>query len=79
MTVDQTLTLFNLLTNFTVIFKAGFILFAIAYFVFSLIVIRQVTLMTETIITEGGAILRAVSILHAGIALGVIILFIGLL
>lgn len=61
------------------LFKIGFVAFAVLYFIFSLIVIRQVTLMTETVMTEGAPILRIISILHAGLALGIIILFIGFL
>lgn len=48
------------------------------YFIFSLIVVRQVQLMTDTLITEVSPLLKAFSIIHAGIALGVLILFIGL-
>lgn len=59
--------------------KVLFIIFAIGYFLFSLVVIRQVNLMAETVITEAAPILKALSILHAGLALGVIILFIGFL
>lgn len=61
------------------LFKIGFVAFAILYFIFSLIVIRQVALMTETVLTEGAPILRVLSILHAGLALGIIVLFIGFL
>lgn len=61
------------------LFKIGFITFAVLYFVFSLIVIRQVTLMTQTVITEGAPLLRVLSILHAGLALGIVVLFIGFL
>lgn len=51
----------------------------ILYFIFSLVIVRQVNLMTETLITEVAPALRAFSIIHSGFALGVIILFIGLL
>lgn len=61
------------------IVKATFILLAGLYFVFSLIVVRQVNLMTETLITEVAPFLRAFAIIHAGAALGIIILFIGFL
>lgn len=60
-------------------FEFGFIAFAIVYFIFTLIVLRQVNLMTATIKTEGGGIIKALSILYAGLALGVIVLTIGLL
>lgn len=58
-----------------------FLLFtlAIIYFLFSLVVVRQINLMTETLITEVAPFLRAFAIIHAGVALGVIVLFIGIL
>ncbi|MBI2596390.1 hypothetical protein HYW46_06715 [Candidatus Daviesbacteria bacterium] len=65
--------------NIGLVFKLSFIAFACLYFLFSLIIIRQVYLMTETIMTQTGPVLRAVSILHSGLALGIIILFVGFL
>ncbi|MBI4037058.1 hypothetical protein HY385_01400 [Candidatus Daviesbacteria bacterium] len=61
------------------IVKIGTILLAVFYFLFSLVVVRQISLMTETLMTEVSPLLRALSILHAGLALGVIILLIGIL
>ena len=61
------------------IIKVGLIILSVLYFVFSLIVVRQVNLMTDTLITEVSPILQAMAIINAGVALGVIILFIGLL
>lgn len=63
----------------TLVFKAFFIILASLYFIFSLFIVRQIKLMTETVITEGGPILRAVSLLHAGLSLGVVVLFLGFL
>lgn len=60
------------------VFEIGFLIFGILYFIFTLIVLRQVNLMTATVRTEGGGLLKAVAILYAGLALGVIVLFIGL-
>ena len=59
-------------------FEIGFLAFGVIYFIFTLIVLRQVNLMTSTIKTEGGGFLKALAILYAGLALGVIVLFIGL-
>ena len=53
------------------------IILAFLYFIFSLIVVRQVNLMTETVITEVAPLLRAFAIIHSGLALGIVILFIG--
>ncbi len=63
----------------TLVFKIGFLIFSIIYFLFSLIVIRQVNLMSETVITEGSIVLKVIALLHALLALGVIVLFILLL
>lgn len=78
MLIDPTL-LNNLLVNQFVAdaFKIGFIIIAILYFVFSLVVVGQIRLMTETVSTEVGPLLRFFSIIHAGIALGLIVLFIA--
>lgn len=60
-------------------FKVGIMILGGLYFIFSLVIVRQVSLMTETLITEVAPLLRAFSIIHAGLALGIIILFIGIL
>ena len=59
-------------------FQIGFIAFSAVYFIFTLIVLRQVNLMISTIRTEGGGVLKALAILYAGLSLGVIVLLIGL-
>ncbi len=59
-----------------VLAKVGFVLFAALYFLFSLIIVRQINLMSETVITEGAPVLRALSIIHAGVALALIVFFI---
>lgn len=79
MSVDPAVNLQTLLNNFSIIFKIGFILFSLLYFIFSLIVVRQVNLMTETVITEAAGIFKLLSLLHALLALGILILFIFLL
>ncbi len=79
MPIDQSTGLNPVISNFIVlVFEWGFLIFAIVYFVFTLIVLRQVNLMTSTIKTEGGGILKALAILYAGLALGIIVLMIGL-
>lgn len=62
-----------------VVLKILSILLFAMYFVFSLAVLRQVNLMTETLITELGPVMRAGAIVHAGFALAIMVLFIGLL
>lgn len=59
--------------------RSALVILSLLYFVFSLIVVRQVNLMTDTLITEVAPLLRAFAIIHAGVSLGIIILFIGFL
>ncbi len=66
-------------SGINLIFKVGFLIFSGIYFLFSLIVIRQVNLMSETVITEGAIILKIIALLHALLALGVVVLFILIL
>jgi hypothetical protein len=66
-----------LFTNFAPVFKVGFIIFAILHFIFTLIVLRQINLMTATIMTEGGPILRVLGIIYTIFALLVLIYFIA--
>lgn len=66
-------------TSAQILFKIGFVLFAIVYFIFSLIVIRQVNLMIESLQTEAAPILRFLAILHALVSLGIVVFFIVLL
>lgn len=79
MVVDNQPLIGILAGDVTIIFKILLIIFASLYFIFSLIVNRQINLMTETVITEAGALLRALGILFAGLSLGIIILFISFL
>lgn len=73
------ISLNQLLTNIFIsnIFKVGFVAFAVLYFLFSLIVVSQVRLMTQTVKTEAGPLLRFFSVLFAGISLGLVVLFIA--
>lgn len=72
-----TLPIFSL-DSFWQIVRFTILILSVLYFIFALIVVRQVNLMTETLITEVAPLLRAFSILHAGLALGIVILLIGL-
>ncbi len=81
MSIDPSTTfdIFTLISSFWVIFKIVFIVAFGLYFIFSLIIVRQVQLMTDTLVTEVSPVLRGLSIIHAGIALGILVLSIGLL
>ncbi len=79
MTIDSLLTNLPIQTSTILLFKITFILFSAAYFIFSLVVVRQIMLMTQVVRTEGGLILRFIGFLHALVALGIIVLFVGFL
>lgn len=61
--------------QFAHLVKIGFIGISILYFIFSLVVIRQVNLMSETVITEAAGTLKIIAILHALLALIIVIFF----
>ena len=78
MLITTPVNLLNL--GVTLIFaKWAILLILIFYAIFALMVIRQVDLMSKTLITAVSPILKAFSILHAGFAIGLIILAWGLL
>lgn len=68
----------SFLPGLLIVFKIGILLVSILYFLFSLIVLRQVNLMTDTLITEVSPLLRFFAILHSGFALGIVVIFFGL-
>lgn len=49
------------------------------YAIFALLIVRQVDLMSKTLITRVSPIVRFISIVHAGFAIGLIILAWGIL
>jgi hypothetical protein len=58
------------------VFKIGLIIFAALYFVFTLVVIRQVILMTETVKTVAAPLLKIITIIYSLFALSVVIFFV---
>lgn len=62
-----------------VVLKGVVLLFLVFYAIFALIIVRQVNLMSKTLITGVSPFLKAFSILHAGFAIGLIILAWGIL
>jgi len=69
---------FNL-NSLVSLFKILLLILAVLYFIFSLVVVRQVSLMTETLITNVSPAFRVFSIIFAIISLAVVVLFITLL
>ena len=62
-----------------VLLKGFILIILIFYAIFALIVVRQVDLMSKTLITGISPVLKAFSILHAGFAVGLILLAWGML
>lgn len=59
--------------------KTAVLIILAFYVIFALMIIRQVDLMSKTLITHMSPILKALSILHAGFAMGLIFLAWGVL
>ncbi len=62
-----------------VFLKFATLIILVFYAIFALMIVRQVDLMSKTLITKVSPILKAFSILHAGFAIGLIILAWGML
>ncbi|MBU1000195.1 hypothetical protein KKE78_02250 [Patescibacteria group bacterium] len=61
------------------ILKAATLLILVFYAIFALMVVRQVDLMSRTLITKVSPALKAFAIVHVGFAIGFIILAWGIL
>lgn len=59
--------------------KGVTLLILIFYAIFALLIVRQVDLMGKTLITPVSPIVKAISIVHAGFAIGLIVLIFGIL
>lgn len=59
--------------------KGAVLLFLIFYAIFSLIIVRQTNSMSKTLVTNISGIVRAIAIVNAGVAIGLIILAWGIL
>lgn len=59
--------------------KAAILIILVFYAIFALMVVRQVDLMTKTLITRVSPALKFFSIIHAGFAIGLIVLAWGML
>lgn len=59
--------------------KLVILLILLFYAIFALLVVRQVDLMSKTLLTKVSPYARALSIIHAGFAIGFIILAWGML
>jgi len=62
-----------------IMIKAAVLLIFIFYAIFALLIIRQVDLMSKTLITAVSPLLKALSIIHAGAVIALLILTWGIL
>ena len=59
--------------------KVAILLILVFYAIFAMTVVRQVDLMSKTLITRVSRVLKGFSILHAGVSIALIILAWGIL
>lgn len=62
-----------------VVIKFVTLIILLFYAIFALLIVRQVDLMSKTLITQVSPIVRFISIIHAGFAIGLIFLAWGML
>ncbi|MDO8619551.1 MAG: hypothetical protein Q7R49_06465 [Candidatus Daviesbacteria bacterium] len=63
----------------TYVIQAAIYIIVSFYAIFALVVVRQVTLMSKTLITPVSPIVRGVAIIHGGFAIGFAVFIIGTL
>lgn len=78
MPITVTQNLFNNDYIFTIA-KGVTLLILLLYAIFALIIVRQVDLMSKTLVTNISPIVKSLAIIHAGFAIGLIILVFGIL
>ncbi len=59
--------------------KAAILIILVFYAIFALVIVRQVDLMNKTLTTNLASVIKAIAIIHAGFAIGFIILAFGML
>lgn len=71
----------GLMNFFTMAFfvKISILLILTFYAIFALLIVRQVDLMSRTLITPISPLVKAFSIIHAGFAIGFLVLMFGTL
>ncbi len=62
-----------------VLIKISILLILFFYAIFALLIVRQVDLMSRTLITPISPLIKAFSIIHAGFAIGFLVLIFGTL
>ena len=64
---------------FILFLRISVLVVVVLYVIFALLIVRQVDLMSKTLVTPVSPLLRALSIIHAGFAIGFVILIIAML
>ena len=62
-----------------ILLKAAILIILVLYAIFALVVVRQVNLMSQTLISKVSPVLKALSLLNVGFAVGLIVLVWGIL
>ena len=61
------------------VIKFGILIILVIYSIFALLIVKQVDNMSKTLRTPISPLVRAISIIHAGVAVGLIVLMFGAL
>lgn len=61
------------------VIKIGILIILVIYSIFALLIVRQVDNMSKTLRTPLSGVVRMVAIIHAGVAIGLIVLMFGVL
>ena len=61
------------------VIKIGILIILVIYSIFALLIVKQVDNMSKTLRTPISPLVRAISIIHAGVAVGLIVLMFGAL
>ncbi len=67
-------------SDYSLMFVKGVILLILIFYaIFALIIVKQVNIMSKTLVTNISGIVKALAIVHAGFAIGLIVLVWGIL
>lgn len=76
--LNETTNFFN--NAYLIIFlRWAILIILLLYVIFALVIARQVDLMSRTLITPVSPLVKAIAILHAGFAIGLLVLAWGIL
>ncbi len=73
MSAEVGVNVIGLLVNVWLVIKLLILSLMVLYFIFSLIVLRQINLMTETLITEISPVIKGLGFVHVFLALALLV------